>query len=144
MWDNLSSCLLWRLSNHRDALSTWILHEPFMWAVATGEDWATYYLIASALNNLPASNDFDDNFVAQATVGVLSLKIPTDLNLTETQYSKTIKCKRWATISSSEIAISPLRFVEDTRRHVISSGSSNRHTIGLVIPGPDNHTPPRP
>ena len=115
-----------------------------MWVVTTGEDWATYYLIASALNNFPASNDFDENFVAQATVGVLPLKIPTDLNFKETQYSKTMKCKRWAAISSSAIAISPLRLIEDTKRQVISSGSSNLHTIGFVIPGPDNHTPTRP
>ena len=78
-----------------------------------------YCITARTYNTRPDNNNFDESFVTQDTVGLLSLNILNDLNINGTMYFNTMACSRSAVISKSDMEMSPFQFPHSTNLFVM-------------------------
>jgi hypothetical protein len=117
----------------RDAMSAMLLLLPLIDTVRRGDVWCRCWRKARARSKCPAVFDEDEfSLFAHATVGVLSLYIPTCANFKEqgAMCSSTSHCSSTPAISRSEFVISPFLFLKETRRWLMSLGKASRHAKG--------------
>jgi hypothetical protein len=130
-----------------EATSAMSFFIPAIETVRIGDAWCTCWRSARALHRCPPTVDFDEaSFVAHATAGVLSQKMPTCacLRCVGLMFSSTIQAKTTPAISRSAMASVPFLLLDVVRFCFISSGHSRRHTVGCIWREPFIHTPPTP
>ena len=131
----------------RDATSAISFLIPAIDTVSIGEARWTCWRSANALQRCPPTIDFDDaSFVAHATAGVLSQKMPTwaCVRLNGLICSSTNQASSTPAISKSDMEIVPFLFLEETKFFWISKGHCILHTVGAIFIVPFTQTPPTP
>ena len=121
-----------RPRNERDATSAISFSSPAIETESSGDAFRALCLIARARRSLPATMEcFDAKRFAHETVGVLSQYIATcEYCRSVTKYSNTNQCSTKPANSKSEFVISPVGFLSETSRFLISSGKLTLHTTG--------------
>ena len=119
---------------------------PTMWCELGGA--VSRFLMGSdnTLTSWPATFELRDaDFFVQDTVGVLSYSVQMCFHFRQTTNpSRTSHPRRNATISKSELVISPLGLCSVSRQIFMSGGHSTRHTVGFNSDAPQCNVPPAP
>ena len=126
-------CQSFLYPNYCDGTSPSRFLIPAMWCELSGAVLRSLMRSDNTLTRRPATFEIRDaNFVVQDTVGVLSDPIRMCFHFRQTTNpSRTSHPRRNATISKSELVISPLGLFFVSRRIFMSDGHSTRHTVGF-------------
>ena len=119
---------------------------PVMWCKLRRAVSRSLMRSNNTLTRRPATFEIRDaNFVVQDTVGVLSDPIRMCFHFRQTTNpSRTSHPRRNATISKSELVISPLGLCSVSRQLFMSGGHSTRNTVGFKSDAPLCQVPPAP